>query len=76
MATPVRDAQVRFDGGLNTVSDPLVLLPSQVRKATNARLTEYGAIQKRNGSWVVSDTDGIPFAIQSGMSWTNSLGTV
>jgi hypothetical protein len=76
MATPVRDAQVRFDGGLNTVSDPLALLPSQVRKATNARLTEYGAIQKRNGSWVVSDTAGIPFTIQNGMSWTNSLGTV
>jgi hypothetical protein len=46
----LRDAQPRFDGGLNTVADEMGLAPNQVRRADNARLTDYGAITKRGGT--------------------------
>jgi hypothetical protein len=39
-----------MDGGLNDVSDDAALLPNQLRVATNARLTDYGAITKRGGT--------------------------
>ena len=48
--TIVTDVQPKMDGGLNEVSDDPALLPNQLRKATNARLTDFGAITKRGGT--------------------------
>ena len=44
------DAQPAMGDGLNDVSDDLALLPTQLRLAINARLTEYGAVTKRGGT--------------------------
>jgi hypothetical protein len=44
------DQQPAMSGGLNDVSDDLALLPTQLRQAVNARLTEYGAVTKRGGT--------------------------
>lgn len=49
MRERISDQQPRMDGGLNDVSDDASLLPTQLRVATNARLTEYGAVTKRGG---------------------------
>lgn len=47
---PVVDAQTSFAGGLNLSADITQLRPNEVRRATNARLTEYGGILKRGGT--------------------------
>jgi hypothetical protein len=44
------DQQPAMGDGLNDVSDDLALLPTQLRLAINARLTEYGAVTKRGGT--------------------------
>lgn len=46
----VEDLQQGFAGGLNISADSSQLERNEVRKATNARLTEYGAVQKRKGT--------------------------
>lgn len=56
MRERISDEQPRMDGGLNNVSDDASLLPTQLRVATNARLTEYGAITKRGGTQRTSVT--------------------
>lgn len=47
---PVRDGQASFVGGLNLTADASQLGSNQVRRADNARLTEFGGIVKRLGS--------------------------
>ena len=49
MAQPVID-KATFAGGLNTVSDPAALAPSQARQLGNARLTVYGSATRRGGT--------------------------
>lgn len=46
----LRDGQTSFAGGLNTSADAYSVRPDQVRLATEARLTVYGAISKRGGT--------------------------
>jgi len=76
MSRPLmRDAQISFAGGLNTVSDDLALQPDQIRLAQNARLNEYGAIAKRNGSVKVATT-ALSNAPQNGFSWARDSGAV
>ena len=74
----VADAQPRFDGGLNTVSDPSVVSETQVREARNLRMTEYGALTKRSG--VAPDPaiagQPLPSAVQGGFCWRRDNGTV
>lgn len=72
---PVRDQQVSFSGGLNTVSDPLALGDTQFRQGTNARHTEFGALTKRYGN-VSLATAAIPDVPLSGYSWVKADGTV
>lgn len=72
---PVRDQQMTFSGGLNTVSDPLALSDTQFRQGVNARHTEYGALTKRYGN-VSLATAAIPFVPLSGYSWVKADGTV
>lgn len=51
MARPkLLDEQPGMAGGLNSVSDPSALQPNQLRRTTNARLTDYGAVVKRGGT--------------------------
>jgi hypothetical protein len=73
--TPVRDGQVAFTGGLNTVTDPIMLSPDQYRAGINARHTEYGALTKRNGSIQLALTP-LPVAIQGGTMWQQDSGNV
>lgn len=46
----IREAQVRFDGGLNTAADDINLAANEVRTAAEAVLDIYGGIGKRLGS--------------------------
>ncbi len=50
MITQVRQDQSNFSGGLNISADASQLLPTQVRRADNARLTVFGGMLKRDGS--------------------------
>lgn len=63
----LQDSQLRFDGGLNAVSDELALTPTQIRKAVNTRLTSFGALVKRGGTKRVTDT--LVNRIQNGTTW-------
>jgi hypothetical protein len=62
------DAQPAMSDGLNDVSDDLALLPTQLRVAINARLTEYGAVTKRGGTQR-AHTTALGGAIANGFSW-------
>lgn len=76
MSRPVlSDAQLSFAGGINTVSDDYSLQPDQMRLAQNARLTDYGAILKRNGS-VRTSTNALASAPQNGFGWALDSGAV
>ena len=76
MARPVlQDAQPRFDGGLNTVSDDAALLPNQMRRADNARLTDFGAATKRGGTQRTSTAVLSAHPIQAGYEWRKDAGT-
>jgi hypothetical protein len=63
----LQDSQLRFDGGLNAVSDDLALTPTQIRKAINTRLTSFGALVKRGGTQRVINT--VTNRIQNGSTW-------
>lgn len=73
------DAQNSFSGGINTVSDDLSVLPNQFRQGVNTRLTEYGAVTKRNGTLKLSlnTVPGNPSSpIRGGFSWFEDSGSV
>lgn len=74
MRQQVEDFQPRMDGGLNSISSPSVLLDNQLRKATNARLTEFGAIQKRSGTQRVSGSVSGTDDVRSGFTWRKDNG--
>ena len=70
----VSDQQPSMDGGLNNVSDDILLAPNQLRKAANARLTDYGAVTKRGGTQRVSAAlTGT--SILNGYTWRKDGGT-
>lgn len=71
----VRDSQVSFAGGINTVSDEIALQPDQIRLAQNARLNEYGAVEKRGGTVKVSTNAPSASAVQNGFGWARDNGT-
>jgi hypothetical protein len=62
------DSQPAMSDGLNDVSDDLALLPTQLRLAINARLTEYGAVTKRGGTQR-AHTTALGGPIANGFSW-------
>lgn len=70
---PLLDAQTRMDGGLNSVADEAALSTNQMRQATNARLTDFGAVTKRLGLRRVSDAV-TPAAILNGYTWRKDSG--
>ena len=55
----VTDQQPRMDGGLNDVSDDTALQPNQMRRATNLRLTDFGAATKRGGTQRTSKLEAV-----------------
>lgn len=69
------DSQPGFDGGLNTVSDESALQPNQIRRATNARLTDFGAATKRGGTQRVSSAVLAASKVQNGYTWRKDGGT-
>ena len=69
------DQQPRFDGGLNTVSDDSALLPNQLRRADNARLTDYGAITKRGGTRRTTASAIASASVLNGYTWRQDGGT-
>lgn len=76
MSRPVLpDQQPRFDGGLNTVSDDAALLPNQMRRAENARLTDFGAVTKRGGTRRASTAAIDASEVQGGYGWRKDSGT-
>lgn len=76
MARPVlRDEQPRFDDGLNTVSDDAALSPTQMRRALNARLTDFGAVTKRGGTQRISAALATGKSVQGGYGWRKDSGT-
>lgn len=68
------DQQPLMTGGLNTVSDDIALLPTQLRKAANARLTDFGAVTKRGGTKRVSGSLGSA-SVLNGYTWRKDGGT-
>lgn len=77
MAREIRqDQQPRFDGGLNTVSDEAALLPNQMRRCINGRLTDYGAVTKRGGTRRTTTAElDAGEAVQAGFNWQKDNGT-
>lgn len=71
----VVDQQPKFDGGLNSVSDDLALLPNQLRRTDNARLTDYGAITKRGGTKRSSTSPLASAPVLNGYTWRKDGGT-
>lgn len=70
MRTPVKDAQGSFSGGLNTVADLFQLADNEMRVAENARLTVFGAVQKRAGTRQTHVTVlGGGAAVRGGFAW-------
>lgn len=69
------DAQPGFEGGLNTVSDDSSLQANQMRRAVNARLTDFGAATKRGGTRRTSSAVLSAHAIQNGYTWREDGGT-
>lgn len=69
------DVQPRMDGGLNTVSDELSLLDTQLRVATNARLTDFGALTKRGGTQRASSAVLAAASVLNGFAWRQDSGS-
>ena len=66
----VQDVQPAFSGGLNLTADPSQVQPTQVRNATNGRLSEYGGIGKRLGTErITAAALGSGQPIQNGITW-------
>lgn len=71
--TRVYDSQPSFQDGLNTVSDPASLLPTQATQLTNYRLNAIGGAQKRGGTRIAdAPTSAMPGAVTYGFSWANA----
>jgi hypothetical protein len=69
------DVQPSMDGGLNTVSDDILVSDRQLRKTINARLTDYGAVTKRGGTQRLTSAVLSAHAIQNGYTWRKDGGT-
>lgn len=73
--TRLMDQQPLMSGGLNTISDDIALTPNQLRKATNGRLTDYGALTKRGGTQRTSSSALAAASVLNGYTWRKDGGT-
>lgn len=64
-----------MSGGLNTISDDIALTPTQLRRTTNARLTDYGALTKRGGTQRTSSAALAAVPVLNGFTWRKDSGT-
>lgn len=69
------DQQPQMNGGLNDVSDDTALQPNQLRRAINARLTDYGAATKRGGTQRTSTNAIAAHPVTNGFTWNKDSGT-
>jgi hypothetical protein len=69
------DEQPGMDGGLNDVSDDSALQPNQLRRATNLRLTDFGAATKRGGTQRTSTNALAAAAVLNGFTFQQDSGT-
>lgn len=69
------DQQPGMDGGLNSVSDDSALQPNQLRRTTNLRLTDYGAVTKRGGTQRTSTNALAAAAVLNGFTFQQDSGT-
>jgi hypothetical protein len=69
------DAQPQMAGGLNETSDDSALTVNQLRRTTNARLTEFGAVTKRGGLRRTDDSLDLGESVQNGFNWRKDVGT-
>jgi len=75
MREKVADAQLSMEGGLNETSTEAMVLPNQLRRANNARLTEFGAVKKRGGlQRTNSSALSAGNEIQNGFTWRQDGG--
>ncbi len=72
---PLVDQQPGMAGGLNSVSDQSALLPTQLRRTTNMRLTDYGAATKRGGTRKTSAAQLAAAAVLNGFTFQQDSGT-
>ena len=77
MPRPIlRDEQGDFRGGLNLAADDVHVGENEVRRADEAVLTQYGAINKRLGSQYLNDSAlSASHAVQNGYTWLKDDGT-
>ena len=73
--TRLADQQPRFDGGLNDVSDDAAGQDNQMRRAFNARLTDYGAVTKRGGTQRTSTAALAAASVLNGFTFRQDSGT-
>lgn len=71
----VADSQPLMSGGLNSISDDVALTNSQLRKAINARLTDYGAVTKRGGTQRTTASAISAHPVLNGYTWRKDGGT-
>lgn len=69
------DLQPDFSGGLNASSAEVTLLPNQVTRALNARLTQLGSVRKRAGTRRLTTSALAAGAITGLTEWRLSDGT-
>jgi len=69
------DQQPGMAGGLNSVSDNSALLPNQLRRTTNMRLTDYGAATKRGGTQRTSTSELASASVLNGFTFQQDSGT-
>lgn len=70
----VSDVQADFAGGLNATSSDVALLPNQVTRAINARLTQFGGIKKRGGTQRMTSAVLASASLRGVTEWTMSDG--
>jgi hypothetical protein len=69
------DQQPAMVGGLNDVSDDSALQPDQLRRATNLRLTDYGAATKRGGTQRITTNALAAASVLNGFTFQQDGGT-
>lgn len=74
MREKVGDSQPSMDGGINETSTEALLAPNQLRRALNARLTEFGAVTKRAGLQRTAAAISAN-SVQNGFTWRQDGGT-
>jgi len=72
----VTASQGAFAGGLNLAADAAQLGETDLRRADNARLTEYGGVTRRGGTRRLTETAlGGPSAVRGVYAWRPVAGT-